>query len=148
MLRPALVIILGLVASIATAACPSGCGNVCDCARPEYRFYFIPGPELTGDYARPYLYSCDTDRWYADPAFYRAQAAAASWNARQGRGRTATQPGRAQLPSYEQQMRVVTSRHIPAIPRTRPVVEKGAREYAPAPVAARPTRPADYSIDK
>lgn len=148
MLRHAMVVILGLMASLATAACPTGCGNVCDCARPEYRFYFIPGPELTGDYARPYLYSGDTDRWYADPAFYRAQSRSASWNARSGKGWTATQPGRAQLPSYEQQMRVVTSRSIPAIPRTRPVVEKGMREFAPAPVAAGTARVPDYSIDK
>lgn len=39
-----------------------------------------PGPEITGNYARPYLYSPDTRRWYSDPMYYVACDALRRWH--------------------------------------------------------------------
>jgi hypothetical protein len=40
------------------------------------------GPELTGNYAQPYLYSPDTRQWYPDPMFYVAKDALRRWHIR------------------------------------------------------------------
>lgn len=57
------------------------------------------GPEITGNYARPYLYSSATGCWYPDPMYYVAKDALRRWHARrscvsspseswQGKGKT------------------------------------------------------------
>ena len=133
------------VSHLSPATCAGGCANVCDCALPQYRFYYVPGPELTGNYANPYLYSPDTDRQYADPAYYQAQRVSASWNHQQGRGNRVT-TGLAEVPGIEAQMRVVTSRRIPAAPRQSAIVRKEFRSDVQAPVKTR--RMVDESYDK
>jgi hypothetical protein len=45
------------------------------------------GPEVTGNYAAPYLYSPDTRCWYPDPMYYVAKDALRRWHARQERCR-------------------------------------------------------------
>jgi len=43
-----------------------------------------PGPEITGDYSRPYLYSPVARCWYPDPMYYVAKDALRKWHAMQG----------------------------------------------------------------
>ena len=120
------------ISHLTPVTCAGGCANVCDCALPQYRFWYVPGPELTGNYAIPYLYSPDTDQRYADPVYYHAQRVASGWNRQQGNGRRAT-TGLAEPPSVQAQMKVVTSRKIPAAPRAAKVVRKEYRtEVHPA----------------
>ena len=127
------------VSHLSPVTCAGGCGNVCDCALPQYRFFYVPGPELTGNYARPYLYSPDTDRQYADPAYYHTQRESAGWNRQQGNGRMAT-TNLGELPSVEAQMKVVTSRtrRIPTAPRATTIVRKEFRSETQSPVNSRP----------
>lgn len=124
------------VSHLSPVTCAGGCANVCDCALPQYRFFYVPGPELTGNYAAPYLYSPDTDQQYADPAYYHAQRVSAAWNRQQGNGRRAT-TDLAAPPSIEAQMKVVTSRRIPAAPRAAVVVRKEFRSEIQPPAKAR-----------
>jgi hypothetical protein len=43
------------------------------------------GPEITGNYARPYLYSEATRCWYPDPMYYVAKDALRRWHSRHDR---------------------------------------------------------------
>jgi hypothetical protein len=55
-------------------------------------YWWYPGPEITGNYACPYLYDCATDRTYADPAYYNAQNALNRWQRKFGTGQRANSP--------------------------------------------------------
>jgi hypothetical protein len=50
------------------------------CSQPRTRCGPLPGPELSGNYAIPYMYSCETGRWYADPMYYHAYGALDRWH--------------------------------------------------------------------
>jgi hypothetical protein len=68
-------LVMCLLIAVGTMAAQSGC---CD-ATSGYQLY-VAGPELTGNYANPYLYSPTTGRTYADPMFYHAQSALRRWH--------------------------------------------------------------------
>lgn len=70
-----------LLTVIALGVAGSGAAG-CTYCPPNIHSYNGPGPELTGDYSRQYLYSSTTRRMYADPVHYYASAAVTRWKAR------------------------------------------------------------------
>ncbi len=74
-----------LLASVGSSVMAEPCAYKLRADRPA-------GPEVTGNYARPYLYSPDTRCWYPDPMYYVAKDALRRWHARQGLCRTPSSP--------------------------------------------------------
>ncbi len=70
-----LFLLFGMIALGMTSVWAEPCAYSLRTSRPQ-------GPEVTGNYARPYLYSPDTGCWYPDPMYYVAKDALRRWNAR------------------------------------------------------------------
>jgi hypothetical protein len=56
----------------------------------------MSGPEITGNYALPYLHSQEIQESYADPMFYHAMGHLQRWKARRGQSETARPAGSRQ----------------------------------------------------
>jgi hypothetical protein len=73
------VLILG-AAMAAQAQCEGGCWGCYGCYQPSLDYVFTPGPEITGNYAIPYLHNSTTGADCADPMYYHALGKLKQWH--------------------------------------------------------------------
>jgi hypothetical protein len=64
-------------AVVAQAECGGGCG---ECYEPSLDYLASPGPEITGNYAIPYIDNSRTGARCADPMYYHALGQLQKWH--------------------------------------------------------------------
>lgn len=108
------------------AAGSSG-GTIYPFPNPYMPRTLAPRPELSGNYATPYLYSPSTGQTYADPMYYHALRALERWDGIQSASRPVLRPSRpasAGRAAAREETRPASAPSSPRMPSLREVLDK------------------------
>lgn len=123
---------VGEVTGWSQGAPGSSGGTIYPFPNPYMPATLAPPPEISGNYAVPYLFSPEKGQTYADPMFYHGLRALNRWDAIQARSRAVT----GRVSSGRRSGTAAPARRAPA------------RASAPVPAAPRPMPSLSEVIDK